>query len=155
MNVTIELYADGACKGNPGPGGWACILLHPNAQRHLSGFEPMTTNNRMELLAVISGLKVIERASLVHIVTDSQYVCKAFTESWIKRWAHNGWKSKSGGSVKNQDLWVELHNLHLRHSLSFEWVKGHSGHKWNELCDSLANEAIFKRRGIDERFPKD
>jgi len=154
-STTVELYADGACKGNPGPGGWACVLRHKKAQRRLSGFDPQTTNNRMELLAVISGLHILERSCSVHVISDSQYVCKAFTEGWLKRWQSKGWSSQSGDPIKNKDLWILMFNLQKKHILTFEWVRGHSGHYWNELCDSLANEAILRKGGIDERIPED
>ena len=147
----VHLYTDGACSGNPGPGGWGCVLVAgPNA-RLMSGFEPDTTNNRMELMGVISGLEALKRPTKVHIVTDSTYVKNAFTEGWLEGWQRNGWRTSSKEPVKNQDLWLRLCHLQRVHVLSWEWVKGHSGHPMNELCDSLAREAIKNKTGIDKR----
>jgi ribonuclease HI len=147
----VELYTDGACSGNPGPGGWGCVLISGAHSRRLSGFERETTNNRMELTAVIRGLEALVRHSEVRVVTDSTYVKNAFTEGWLDSWQSRGWKTKDNKPVKNQDLWMELCRLRRMHALQWEWVKGHSGHPLNELCDSLAREAIVKRCGKDER----
>lgn len=147
----VELYTDGACSGNPGPGGWAAVLRSGNHTRKLSGFEPHTTNNRMELMGVIEGLLRLTGHSDVEVVTDSQYVKNAFTEGWLDRWQRSGWKSSTGAPVKNQDLWIRLSELRRMHVLKWTWVRGHSGHEMNEMCDQLARQAIVQRRGIDER----
>lgn len=147
----IALYTDGACSGNPGPGGWGCVLVSGRHSRSRSGYEANTTNNRMELTAVIRGLEALVRPSEVLVVTDSKYVKNAFTEGWLDSWQAKGWKTKDGKPVKNQDLWMELCRLRRIHALEWEWVKGHSGHSYNELCDGLAREAIASRAGKDER----
>lgn len=149
--TVIELYTDGACSGNPGPGGWGCVLVAGKHTRRMSGFEPDTTNNRMELTAVIRGLSALLRPSEVLVTTDSQYVKNAFTEGWLDGWQAKGWKTRSGGPVKNQDLWMELCKLRRIHALSWQWVEGHSGHVQNEQCDALARNAIKHRKGVDER----
>lgn len=149
--TAIELYTDGACSGNPGPGGWGCLLIAGKHARRLSGYEPDTTNNRMELTAVIRGLSALTRPSEVLVTTDSTYVKNAFTEGWLDSWQTKGWKTKTGKPVKNQDLWLELSRLRRVHVLTWEWVEGHSGHLQNELCDELARQAIKSRKGIDER----
>ena len=149
--ATVQLYTDGACSGNPGPGGWAAVLVSQTQVRLLSGYETATTNNRMELLVVIQGLEAIKRPTQVHIVTDSTYVKNAFTEGWLEGWQRNGWKTSSREPVKNQDLWLRLCHLQRIHALSWEWVKGHSGHEMNELCDKLARNAIARQKGSDVR----
>ena len=138
----VELYTDGACSGNPGPGGWAFILKHPatGAEREASGGEPQTTNNRMELTAVIEGLRSLSGPSSVDLYSDSQYVLKGLDE-WMTNWKKRGWKTASKKPVKNVDLWKELDELQKTHELSFHWVKGHSDHPENERCDTLAVEA--------------
>jgi ribonuclease HI len=151
MTAEVQLYSDGACSGNPGPGGWACVLVAGGRTRRMSGYEPATTNNRMELLGVIRGLEALLRPAKVHCVTDSTYVKNAFTERWLEGWQRNGWKTRSGDPVKNQDLWVELCYLQRKHVLTWEWVRGHSGHEYNEICDSLARAAIVRKSGVDER----
>lgn len=147
----VSLYTDGACSGNPGPGGWGCVLVAGKNARSLSGYEANTTNNRMELTAVIKGLEALLRSSEVRVVTDSKYVKNAFTEGWLDSWQSKGWKTKEGKPVKNQDLWMELCRLRRLHVLEWEWVKGHSGHSYNELCDGLARQAIMSKKGTDER----
>lgn len=147
----VHLYTDGACSGNPGPGGWASVLVANNQVRMVSGYEPATTNNRMELLGVIQGLEALKRPTQVHIVTDSTYVKNAFTEGWLEGWQRNGWKTSSKEPVKNQDLWLRLCHLQRMHVLTWEWVKGHSGHTMNDLCDKLARAAIQEKKGRDER----
>ncbi len=147
----VQLYSDGACSGNPGPGGWGCVLIAGKHVRKLSGYESNTTNNRMELLGVIRGLEALLRTAKVHIVTDSTYVKNAFTEGWLASWQRNGWKTRTGDPVKNQDLWLELCYLQRKHVLTWEWVKGHSGHEYNEICDTLARQAIGRKAGVDER----
>ena len=152
MTQEVMLYTDGACSGNPGPGGWGSVLVLETNARKISGFEPHTTNNRMELLAVIRGLEALQKPMAVKVTTDSMYVKNAFTEGWLESWMKNGWKTKSKSPVKNKDLWMELTYLQRKHKLSWQWVKGHSGDFYNELCDELARNAITRRSGIDERF---
>lgn len=144
----VTLFTDGACRGNPGPGGWACILRHPKTgtEKELSGGEAVTTNNRMELLAVISGLRALKRPSRVEIVTDSEYVAKGCRE-WMPNWKRNGWRRKEGKSfkpVKNVELWQQLDELLAQHDVTFTVVRGHSGHPENERCDQLAVEAALQ-----------
>ncbi|MBL0869742.1 MAG: ribonuclease HI [Phycisphaerales bacterium] len=140
---TVELFTDGACSGNPGPGGWAFILKHPATGKLLkhAGGEPGTTNNKMELLAVIKGLSALSRPSNVELFSDSQYVLKGLSE-WIDSWKKRGWKTASKSPVKNQDLWQTLDELRAKHNLKFHWVRGHAGHPENEECDRMAVEAI-------------
>lgn len=135
----IELYTDGACSGNPGPGGWAFILKHPASGKVVDGTggDPQTTNNRMELLAVINGLGAIKKPSRVSIHSDSQYVLKGL-EEWMDAWKKRGWKTASKSPVKNQDLWMQLDELRTKHELSFHWIKGHNEHPENEACDRMA-----------------
>ena len=137
----IKLYTDGACKGNPGIGGWGVLVKIENEQRELSGFSENTTNNRMELVAVIEGLKFIKPNMEIIITTDSQYVKNGINQ-WIINWKRNGWKTASKKPVKNKDLWVELDSLVQNKQIKWKWVKGHSGHPGNEKADQLANEAI-------------
>lgn len=151
----ILVYTDGACSGNPGPGGWAAILKHPSTGtvKRLSGGEPNTTNNRMELTAAIEGLRAItgEQPRRVHLVSDSEYVIKGLT-IWIKGWiAHNWRRGKKAGAppVKNVDLWKELYALAQQHDMSYEHVRGHTGHPENEECDRMAVEAIEAVRNRD------
>ena len=139
----VEIYTDGACKGNPGPGGWGVVLRFNGVEKHLYGAEAETTNNRMELLAVIKALEALNRNCRVHITTDSQYVQKGITE-WIANWKRRGWKTAAKKPVKNQDLWQQLDAAVSEHEVEWAWVKGHSGHPENELADELAN------RGIEE-----
>ena len=134
----ITLTTDGACLGNPGPGGWAALLRFEGKEKMISGSEPDTTNNRMELLAVISGLNALKRACEVTIVTDSQYVMKAFKEGWLDKWQENGWKTADKKPVKNQELWEDLLSAVDRHHIHWKWVKGHNGHPDNERVDEEA-----------------
>lgn len=138
----VELFTDGACSGNPGPGGWAYVLRHPSsgAERERSGGEAQTTNNRMELMAVIEGLRAITRESVVDLYSDSQYVLKGLNE-WMPAWKARGWKTASKQPVKNRDLWEPLDELRSKHLLRFHWLRGHAGHPENERCDQLAVEA--------------
>ncbi|WWW13248.1 ribonuclease HI [Spirobacillus cienkowskii] len=152
MTSPVTLYSDGACSGNPGPGGWACVLIYNNQKRRISGYEKHTTNNKMELMGVIRGLESLTRPMPVLIITDSQYVKNAFTAGWLENWQKNGWKTKSGSPVKNQELWLQLCLLQRKHSLSWQWVKGHSGDLYNEMCDELARTAILTQKGVDEKF---
>ncbi len=139
----VELFSDGACRGNPGPGGWGVVLRSGEHEKHLYGGEPQTTNNRMELRAAIEGLRALRQYCVVDLTTDSQYVRKGITE-WLLTWKRNGWRTSAKKPVKNVDLWQELDALVQQHRVAWHWVKGHSGHPDNELADQLAN------RGIDE-----
>jgi ribonuclease HI len=140
---TVELYTDGACLGNPGPGGWAALLRFNGTEKELSGGDPGTTNNRMEMQAVIEGLKALSRPSTVTVYTDSQYVQKGITE-WINGWKARGWKTAAKKPVKNVDLWLELDKTQERHSVTWQWVKGHAGHPENERVDDLARQEAEK-----------
>lgn len=137
-----HLYTDGACSGNPGPGGWAAILVDPRTRRRLeiTGSEPSTTNNRMEMTAVIEGLARLKKRTRVHVFTDSRYVVQGMT-SWVHGWRRNGWKTSGKKPVKNQDLWEELLLLASDHEVTFKWVEGHAGHPENERADALAVDA--------------
>ncbi len=139
----VEIYTDGACRGNPGPGGWGAIMRYKGVDKELYGGEKDTTNNRMELTAAIKALEQLKHPCRVAVTTDSQYVKKGITE-WLEGWKAKGWKNSQRKPVKNQDLWQQLDALVQPHTISWHWVKGHSGHPENELADELAN------RGIDE-----
>lgn len=149
----VELYTDGACSGNPGPGGWAFILKHPpsGADQEHSGGEPSTTNNRMELLSVINGLKSLNRPSQVDLYSDSQYVIYGLKE-WLDQWIAKGWKRGKNEPVKNIELWKELDQLRHVHRINPIWIRGHNEHPENERCDQLAVAAIerFRRTGSHE-----
>lgn len=145
----VHLFTDGACSGNPGPGGWAYILRHPvtRAEREAFGSEHHTTNNRMELIAVIEGLSALSRPSKVEIFSDSKYVLSGLSE-WLNQWKRRGWKTASKTPVKNEDLWRRLDDLRARHALTYHWIRGHDEHPENERCDALAvaaREAIAKK----------
>ncbi len=144
MAERVEIFTDGACKGNPGPGGWGAVLRYKGKEKELYGGEPNTTNNRMELLAVIRALEALTRKTPVRVTTDSQYVKKGITE-WIHNWKRNGWKTAARKPVKNSDLWQQLDQLVSNHDLSWAWVKGHSGHAENERADRLANKGLGTR----------
>ncbi|MGH8253346.1 MAG: ribonuclease HI [Steroidobacteraceae bacterium] len=137
----VEIYTDGACRGNPGPGGWAAVLTSGANVRELSGAEALTTNNRMELLAVINALRALKRRVRARVYTDSQYVRLGITE-WLAGWKARGWRTADRKAVKNQDLWEQLEVLAAGHDIEWHWVKGHSGVPGNERCDELANMAI-------------
>ena len=137
----VEIYTDGACRGNPGPGGWGAILRANGTEKELFGGEAATTNNKMELTAVIRALEALKRPSRVRIYTDSQYVQKGIQE-WIHGWKRNGWKTAAKEPVKNKELWVELDELRKSHDIEWHWVKGHAGHPENERADALANRGI-------------
>ena len=137
----IELFTDGACKGNPGLGGWGVLIKNLKISNELKGTQQQTTNNRMELIAVIEGLKSIKKNAHIEITTDSMYVKNGINE-WINNWKKNGWKTAAKKPVKNKDLWQELDELVQNYSIKWKWVKGHSGHPGNERADQLANEAI-------------
>ncbi|MCU7842829.1 MAG: ribonuclease HI [Candidatus Thiodiazotropha sp. (ex Monitilora ramsayi)] len=146
MTQSVEIYTDGACKGNPGPGGWGALLRYGKHEKQLYGGERETTNNRMELMAVIEGLRSLNRPSRVRITTDSQYVKNGITQ-WIHNWKRNGWRTAAKKPVKNADLWQQLDQEVAKHEITWHWVKGHSGHPENELADSLANRGIEEMRG--------
>ncbi|WP_448217045.1 ribonuclease HI [Endozoicomonas sp. 2B-B] len=137
MSKLVELFTDGACKGNPGPGGWGVILRYGTAEKGLYGGEKETTNNRMELMAAIVGLETLTRACEVRVTTDSQYVRKGITE-WLSGWKRKGWKTAAGNPVKNKDLWERLDAQNTLHKIEWCWVKGHAGHRENEMADELA-----------------
>jgi len=137
----VIIYTDGACRGNPGPGGWGAVLTYGSKKRELFGSEKETTNNRMELLAAIQALESLKRSCKVSLYTDSQYVRKGILE-WMDNWKKRGWKTAARKPVKNQDLWISLDKALTRHDVDWHWVKGHSGVAGNEHADSLANEAI-------------
>jgi len=139
--VETLIYTDGACRGNPGPGGWGAILRHNGHEKTLYGAEPETTNNRMELMAAIRALESLKRPCRVRLTTDSQYVQKGITE-WLSGWKRRGWKTAAKQPVKNVDLWKRLDAAVSEHDIHWEWVRGHSGHPENELADQLANRAI-------------
>ncbi|MCZ6578548.1 MAG: ribonuclease HI [Gammaproteobacteria bacterium] len=141
MTNRVVMYTDGACRGNPGPGGWGVILSYASRQKTLSGFEPETTNNRMELTAAIEGLRALTRSCEVDLNTDSKYVLQGINE-WIENWKVNGWKTATRKPVKNADLWNLLDKQTLRHRVNWHWVKGHAGIEGNEEADRLANMAI-------------
>ena len=140
---SVEIFTDGACRGNPGPGGWGALLRYGDNERSLWGGEPDTTNNRMEFMAVIQGLLALQRSCEVQVTSDSTYVLKGIQE-WMPNWKKKGWKTAAKKPVKNADLWKQLDELVVLHSIDWQWVKGHSGHRENEIADQLAN------RGIDE-----
>jgi len=137
----VEIYTDGSCRGNPGPGGWGAVLRFNNTEKEIFGGEAATTNNKMELTAVIRALEALKQPSKVRVYTDSQYVQKGINE-WIHGWKRNGWKTTDKKPVKNQELWVELDELRKKHDIEWHWVKGHAGHPENERADQLANKGI-------------
>ena len=139
----VEIFTDGACRGNPGPGGWGALLRYDNKERELFGGEPDTTNNRMEMQAAIEGLKALKERCVVTLTTDSVYVKSGITE-WLANWKKRNWKTAARKPVKNSDLWQVLDEQNQRHEVEWKWVKGHSGHRENEIADQLAN------RGIDQ-----
>jgi len=141
MSETVELFTDGACRGNPGPGGWGTLIRYNGHERELYGGETATTNNRMELLAVIRGLEALTRRCAVRVTTDSQYVCKGI-EQWLPGWRRRNWKTAANQPVKNVDLWQRLDRAAARHEVDWRWIRGHSGHPENERVDRLARDAI-------------
>ncbi|MDH3641904.1 MAG: ribonuclease HI [Gammaproteobacteria bacterium] len=141
MSAPVEIFTDGACRGNPGPGGWAALLRYADTEKLINGAEAETTNNRMELQAAIEGLRQLKRPSDVHLTTDSEYLRKGINE-WVHKWKRNGWRTAQKKPVKNQDLWEQLDELAGQHQIQWHWVKGHSGHAENELVDQAANDAI-------------
>jgi ribonuclease HI len=139
-NVTI--YTDGACSGNPGPGGWGVVLLYKGNEKRLSGYEADTTNNRMEMTAVLEALTALKEPCKVTLYTDSAYIHNAFEKGWVDRWLANGWKTAAKKPVENQDLWQGILKLLEKHTVVWRKVKGHAGDKYNEACDQLARQAI-------------
>ena len=137
----INIYTDGACKGNPGPGGWGAILEYGDYKKEIYGGHKLTTNNIMELTAVIESLKLIKKKSSINIITDSQYVKNGISD-WIKNWKLKGWKTANKKPVKNKELWIALDDLTIKHHIKWDWVKGHTGHAGNERADQLANQGI-------------
>jgi len=137
----IEIFTDGACKGNPGPGGWGALLRFAGQEKKICGGERDTTNNRMELMAAIEGLAALKESCCVSLTTDSQYVRQGITQ-WMKNWKKNGWKTAAKQPVKNVDLWKRLDEQVALHKVDWHWVKGHSGHRENEIADQLANRGI-------------
>ena len=142
----VTVYTDGACRGNPGPGGWGAVLEFESTQREICGGEHETTNNRMEMTAAIQALKELKQACQVDLYTDSTYVKNGITE-WIANWTRRGWKTASGKPVKNRDLWQQLSALTDQHEIAWHWVKGHAGHPGNERADALANQGIDRLSG--------
>ena len=142
---SVTLYSDGACEGNPGPGGWAAILTYQDHVKEISGGTPATTNNRMELQAAVEGLRALKETCEVEFFTDSKYVQSGISE-WLKDWKSRGWKTKDKKAVKNEELWRALDVESAKHRISWKWVKGHAGHDMNERCDLLARTEILKIR---------
>ena len=134
----IDIFTDGACSGNPGPGGWGAVLRYNGVEKELPGGERQTTNNRMELTAVIMALNALNQPCEVKLTTDSKYVCDAVNKGWVYSWRKNGWRKSDKRPALNVDLWEELLSLLEKHEVEFIWVKGHNGHKYNEICDALA-----------------
>jgi len=141
MDERVEIYSDGACRGNPGPGGWGVLLRFNGREKEISGSESETTNNRMELMAAIMGLEALKRPCRVRITTDSRYVKNGIVE-WLDNWKRNDWKTSNKKPVKNRDLWQRLDEASMQHQVEWLWVKGHSGHSESERVDELANQAI-------------
>ena len=140
----VQIFTDGACQGNPGPGGWAAILVSGEHRREITGYEPATTNNRMELQAALEGLRKLKQPCHIDLYTDSQYLKKGM-EEWLAKWKKNGWRTTAKQPVKNADLWERLEAAAGEHTMRWHWVRGHDGHVENERCDVLANEAIRQR----------
>jgi Ribonuclease HI len=143
----VDIYTDGACKGNPGPGGYGTILVFGSIEKELSGGDPDTTNNRMELMAVIAGFEALKEPCDVTLYTDSKYVADSILKGWAKSWRKNGWKKSDKSPALNVDLWERLLNLLENHTVNIVWVKGHAGHEYNERCDVLAVEQSTRDYG--------
>jgi ribonuclease HI len=150
VSGVVDIYTDGACRGNPGPGGWAAVLSAGGREKEISGAQPLTTNNRMELQAVIEALGALKRPLQVRLYTDSQYVRRGILE-WLPQWKARGWKTADRKPVKNQDLWQQLEAAAAQHQIEWHWVPGHAGVPGNERCDVLANAAIDGLLALDSR----
>lgn len=146
VTKVVEIFTDGACRGNPGPGGWGALLRCQGKEKTLSGAEAMTTNNRMELMAAIQALEALKRPCRIRLTTDSQYLRDGITQ-WLSNWKRRGWKTASRQPVKNIDLWQRLDQAALRHQVEWLWVRGHQGHQENERADALARQAIINAEG--------
>lgn len=146
--MKLTIFTDGACLGNPGPGGWGAIVDDGERRREMSGYEPATTNNRMEIMAALEALRAVPDGAEVDLHTDSQYLRNGMSD-WLARWKRNGWRTADKKPVKNEDLWRALDTEAQRHRVRWHWVRGHNGHPENERCDALANAAIRARGGID------
>lgn len=144
---TITIYTDGACSGNPGPGGWGCILEYAGNRKELSGYEAQTTNNRMELMAAICALEALNQPCIVELYSDSAYLINAFQQNWIRNWQRNGWKTSTKKNVENKELWLRILTQCGIHEIRWHKVKGHADNANNNRCDQLAREAISKGRG--------
>ena len=140
----VEIYTDGACSGNPGKGGWGAVLVYGNKEKEISGADADTTNNRMELTAVIEALSILKEPCNVTLTTDSKYVCDAINKEWVYSWRKNGWRKADKKPALNVDLWEQLLELLEKHNVSFVWVRGHNGHPYNERCDTLAVNEYLK-----------
>ncbi len=143
----VTIFTDGACKGNPGPGGWGAILMSNGHEKELYGYDPQTTNNRMEMMAAIAALEALKKPCDVSMNVDSQYVLQGMTE-WIRGWKARGWKTADKKPVKNDDLWMRLDAACAPHKIKWTWVKGHAGHEYNERADQLANRGIMEARAL-------
>jgi ribonuclease HI len=148
----VVIYTDGSCETQTGDGGWGFLLAYGDVRRRASGFEPNTTNNRMELTGAVRALEALSEPCRVTLVTDSQYLKKAFTDGWLASWQRNGWRTSARQPVKNKDLWLRLLELTRKHEVRWEWTRGHAGQRENELVDDLALSARRTRRGMDETF---
>ncbi len=146
MTPNVVIYTDGACRGNPGPGGWGAVLIFGESEKDLCGGELATTNNRMELMAAIEALNALKRPCKVELHTDSQYVRRGISE-WLSIWKGRGWRTMTKGAVKNEDLWRRLDEARLRHEVDWRWVKGHSGHTLNDRADALARQGMLETLG--------
>lgn len=144
----VELYTDGSCSGNPGPGGWGAILIYQGLEKELSGGAPATTNNRMELTGAIQGLAALKEPCQVELYTDSQYIASAINQHWLESWKKRGWKKADRSSVLNQELWQQLDEQLSRHQVTFHWVKGHADNAYNNRCDALAVAQTQKYRSL-------
>ncbi|MGI5849310.1 MAG: ribonuclease HI [Christensenellales bacterium] len=146
----VAIYTDGACSNNPGPGGWAAVLIYKGNEKNINGYDPETTNNRMELTAVLKALQALKEPCHVTLHTDSAYIYNAFDKGWINNWQINGWKTAAKKPVENQDLWKEIVDAANIHSVTWKKVKGHADNKYNNLCDELAKRAIKDNEGTSE-----